>query len=132
MAKKRKSEDESQLEVYFLEQWLTKYPTHRPAREYHFHPTRRFRFDFAWPKERVAVEVQGMGPGHCGLLGMTKDYARHMEAMLLNWQVVYLTSTLLKKDDSYNNIAKLLGLPPLYFRPVSTKYVPLSKRKSWR
>lgn len=27
--------------------------------EYRFHPTRKWRFDFAWPRERVAVEVEG-------------------------------------------------------------------------
>ena len=28
-------------------------------REWRFHPKRRWRFDFAWPAEKVAVEVEG-------------------------------------------------------------------------
>lgn len=28
-------------------------------REFRFHPTRRWRFDFAWQPEKLAVEVEG-------------------------------------------------------------------------
>jgi very-short-patch-repair endonuclease len=30
-----------------------------PVREYQFHPTRRWRVDFAWPDRKVAVEIEG-------------------------------------------------------------------------
>jgi hypothetical protein len=30
-----------------------------PEREYVFAEGRRFRFDFAWPRQRLAVEVDG-------------------------------------------------------------------------
>lgn len=30
-----------------------------PVREYRFHPPRRFRFDFAWPALKIAVECEG-------------------------------------------------------------------------
>jgi very-short-patch-repair endonuclease len=30
-----------------------------PVREHQFAPPRRFRWDFAWPDHRVAVEVDG-------------------------------------------------------------------------
>lgn len=30
-----------------------------PEREYRFHPTRKWRVDFAWPDYSVAVEVEG-------------------------------------------------------------------------
>ena len=28
--------------------------------EYRFHPDRQWRFDFAWPLEKVAVEIEGL------------------------------------------------------------------------
>ncbi len=30
-----------------------------PSTEYQFHPTRRWRLDFAWPEQRLAVEIEG-------------------------------------------------------------------------
>ena len=35
--------------------YLPKYET-----EYRFHPTRKWRFDFAWPDWKIAVECDGM------------------------------------------------------------------------
>ena len=34
-----------------------------PQREYRFHPERKWRFDFAWPERRFAVEIEGITPG---------------------------------------------------------------------
>ena len=38
---------------------LVKSYDHPPEREYRFHPIRRWRFDFAWPDQLIAVEVDG-------------------------------------------------------------------------
>lgn len=35
----------------------------QPVREKKFHPIRRWRFDFAWPENLVAVEIDGGGYG---------------------------------------------------------------------
>lgn len=78
---------------------------------------------------KVAVEVQGMGPGHVGLLPMTKDYDKHRAAMLMNWRVVYLTKIHLspeKIEDVCHDIARLLNI----FSPSTTfGYVPMHKRR---
>ena len=34
---------------------------------------RRWRFDLAWPSFRVAVEIDGFGPGHYSKHGRAKD-----------------------------------------------------------
>lgn len=61
------------------------------AREYLFHPTRRWRFDFAWPAERIAVEVDGgqwlQGTGHNSGTGRERDAEKDAEALLLGWKV---------------------------------------------
>lgn len=31
----------------------------RPVAEFRFHPVRRWRFDWAWPEHKVAVEIDG-------------------------------------------------------------------------
>jgi very-short-patch-repair endonuclease len=112
---------ESELEAWFLREWL-KRCKNRPVLQYKFHHYRQFRFDFAWPTKKVAVEVQGIGPGHCSLKGMNSDYEKHMEAIKLNWKVVYITKTFLsptKIDRTMEDIASLLDLkarPILQFR----------------
>ena len=134
MAKKKRvrrtPKPESELEALFYKSWVSNYPRHRPAVEYRFHPSRKFRFDFAWVEQKVAVEVQGMGPGHCSLQGMTQDYDKLMEALLFNWKVIYLTSSMLSTkniDYNFQRIAKLLRISSPPEKPRG--YVPLRYRK---
>ncbi len=42
-----------------LERHIKRTGLPKPAREYRFHRERRWRFDFAWPDYKVAVEVEG-------------------------------------------------------------------------
>lgn len=51
--KRKRSQWESLLELHMRERGL------RPAVEYVFAPPRKWRLDFAFPSERVAVEVEG-------------------------------------------------------------------------
>lgn len=65
-----------------------------PEREYQFHPTRRWRFDFAWPAQKLAVEVEG-GIWHQGRhtrgLGFQRDCVKYNEAALMGWRVLRVT-----------------------------------------
>jgi hypothetical protein len=118
---------ESDLERLFLSHWMRRYPRMPPSNNYPFHLSRNWRFDFAWITHKVAVEIQGMGPGHCSLSGMTKDYDKHMGALLDNWKVVYLTTTHLlpeNEEGTCSIIARLLGI----WQPPTNTYTPLRKR----
>ena len=60
--------------------------------EVYFHPTRRWRFDFAWAPERVALEIEGgvwlkgnKKSRHTTGRGFTDDREKYNEAMLLGW-----------------------------------------------
>ncbi len=121
---------DSELEKAFYLAWKAQYPKHMPAREYRFHTSRMFRFDFAWPTKKIAVETQGMGPGHFSLPGMTADCEKGLEALLLNWRVVYLTSTFLQDKNmptTLRKIARLLDLKVIAEVPRKG-YVPMKKR----
>lgn len=64
-----------------------------PEREYRFHPVRRWRFDFAWPAIKLAVEIQGGGMGgrmggHQTAKGMQNDCDKNNAAILLGWRVL--------------------------------------------
>lgn len=65
------------------------------VRELRFHPTRRWRFDFAWAAQRVAVEIDGgswIGGRHTRGAGFRKDCEKGNEALLLGWKVFHFTS----------------------------------------
>jgi len=66
-----------------------------PVREYRFHKTRRFRFDFAWLEHKFAVEVHGQvwgRGGHTSGAGFTKDRQKINLAILDGWKVMEMTT----------------------------------------
>jgi hypothetical protein len=73
----------------------------KPLRQVTFHPTRRWPFDFAWPDEKVAVEIQGGGfmakSGHNTGVGSALDAEKHRAAVLLGWRLLTFTTYDLKK-----------------------------------
>jgi len=60
-------------------------------REFAFHPKRGWRFDFAWPNERVALEIEGgvfSRGAHARPKGIVRDIRKSTEAQLLGWIVL--------------------------------------------
>ena len=56
--------------------------------EHKFHPTRQWRFDFAWPARKVAVEVEGgvwTGGRHVKSSGYIKDMEKYNHASEGGW-----------------------------------------------
>ncbi|WP_303018556.1 hypothetical protein [Parabacteroides goldsteinii] len=59
--------------------------------EYRFHPGRDWRFDFAIPSRRVAVEVEGgafNGGRHIRPEGYLRDMEKYNEAAVSGWCVI--------------------------------------------
>lgn len=75
-----------------------------PERQYRFHPERRWRFDFAWPGHRLAVEVDGVLWGEQGGHQRPNDYAddceKLNEAVLLGWRVLRFTPAQVHSGDA--------------------------------
>jgi hypothetical protein len=62
-----------------------------PVREYQFHVERRWRFDWAWPEQRVALEVEGgayAGGRHVRGSGFFEDCEKYSEAAAAGWLLV--------------------------------------------
>lgn len=57
-----------------------------------FHPTRKWRFDIAWPNIKIAIEIQGFGPAHNSMQGMRNDCEKHNAAIELGWKLLYFMS----------------------------------------
>jgi very-short-patch-repair endonuclease len=62
------------------------------TREHRFHPVRRWRFDFAFPSVRLAVEVDGRGH-HQTVKGVRDDCEKMNEAVRLGWRVLRFPAT---------------------------------------
>ncbi len=64
-------------------------------REYRFHPTRKWRFDFADVKHRIAVEIDGgvwVQGRHTRGSGFVKDAEKLNEAAALGFRILRYTS----------------------------------------
>ena len=67
-----------------------------PKREFRFHPSRMWRFDFAWPDYKIAVEIDGgmfIPHGrHQQGRQFTKDCEKMRQATILGWRVLKYTT----------------------------------------
>lgn len=65
-----------------------------PSAEVRFAPPRRWRLDFGWTKERVALEVQGgiwVSGRHSRGSGLLKEYEKMNAVAARGWRVCYCT-----------------------------------------
>lgn len=62
------------------------------TREFVFHEERKWRFDFAFPSVKLAVEVDGRGR-HQRVDGVRRDCEKGNEAVLLGWRVLRFPAT---------------------------------------
>lgn len=70
-----------------------------PVRQHKFHPERKWRWDFAWPDQKLAVEIQGgswVGGGHNTGAGQAKDYEKLNAATRLGWRCLLYSTPMLK------------------------------------
>lgn len=61
------------------------------VREFRFHPVRKWRFDFAWPEKKLAIEIEGgafVGGRHTTGAGFRADLEKYNAAALLGWKVL--------------------------------------------
>lgn len=70
-------------------------------REFRFHKTRKWRFDFAWPDLKIAVEIDGgqfkkFGGRHA----RDSDREKLNEAVLLGWSVLRFSGEMIKKSST--------------------------------
>lgn len=64
------------------------------VKEYLFHPTRKWRFDYAIPSHRIAIEVEGgvwTQGRHTRPKGFLGDMEKYNTATLMGWRVFRTT-----------------------------------------
>lgn len=65
-----------------------------PEAEYTFHPKRKWRFDWAWVKQRVALEIDGgvwVQGRHARGSGLVKEHEKMNAAAALGWRIFRCT-----------------------------------------
>lgn len=88
--KKKQSKQVFHMEVILIDQKV------KFEKEYVFHPTRKWRFDFAIPNKMIAIEYEGIFGGgksrHTSVNGYTGDTEKYNEAAKLGWKVLRYTA----------------------------------------
>jgi very-short-patch-repair endonuclease len=99
---------ESSAEEAFVAAWLASpLVGAEMVREHQFHPTRRWRFDFCWPSQRVALEVEGWGR-HQTFVGYQADCEKYNAALQMGWRVLRFMAADKRKAPEWVRMAKLV------------------------
>lgn len=75
-----------------------------PLPEYRFHPTRKWRFDYAWPDEKVAIEIEGgiwTSGRHTRGSGFSRDMEKYNMAGKLGWRVFRFSPHQFRKGEAH-------------------------------
>lgn len=96
----------------FLKLLQTKFKSVEVVKEFQFHPTRRWRFDYAFPEKKVAVEVDGgvwTGGRHINPAGYINDMEKLNNAAAMGWLVLRITTDDRFASKTYELIKDTLG-----------------------
>lgn len=78
----------------FILQLLKQEKLPLPEIEYRFCKNRKWRFDYAYPKQKIAIEIEGgvwMGGRHTRGSGFVKDMVKYNNATMLGWRLLRYT-----------------------------------------
>ena len=81
-----------------------------PEREYIF-SKRKFRFDFAFVPQKIAVEIEGgiwTAGRHSRGRGMEKDMCKYNLAAKLGWRILRYSTGMVLRGEAINDVLALL------------------------
>lgn len=82
-----------------------------PEAEYRFHPTRRWRFDYALLAQSIGIEVDGAvysGGRHTRGKGFENDMDKLNEAQILGWRVLRFSTGMVQDGRALGVVERLL------------------------
>ena len=103
-------EFEQQIQIAGLPKPVAEYRFHQPERGQR---QRQWRFDYAWVKFRVAVEIEGgtwIGGRHVSGPGYAKDCEKYNQAALQGWFVFRFTTDMVSSGLALQTIIKAIAL----------------------
>ena len=92
------------LKVQFPNLWVA---------EHRFHPARKWRWDFACPSQKIALELEGLVSGavvgrHQTPPGYEKDCIKYNEGILQGWRLIRVTYAMLRSGVAYDFIERAM------------------------
>lgn len=82
-----------------------------PDREFQFHPVRKWRFDFAFPLQKVGIECEGgiwVNGAHNRGAHFTSDCEKYNTAALMGWRVLRFTADMVNRGVALQMIREAL------------------------
>lgn len=83
-----------------------------PEPEYKFHPHRKWRFDFAYPQFKIAIEQEGgvwTGGRHTRSKGFLNDMEKYNEAAILGWRLLRITPQMITDGTAIDLIERIFN-----------------------
>lgn len=83
-----------------------------PEREFRFAAPRRWRFDFAWPDQKIALETEGAtftNGRHVRGVGYELDCIKYSEAAIRGWKVIRATGNMIKNGTAIELLTRALN-----------------------
>ena len=103
MAKKKQARDlNAEFELLLRAEGIGEF-----VREYPAIAGRRFRFDFAWPDDRVLLEIQGgtwVKSGHTTGQGIRRDCEKSNLAQLQDWTCLHFTAGMIDDGTAMKHV----------------------------
>jgi very-short-patch-repair endonuclease len=84
---------------------------YKPTREYRFAPPRRWKFDFAWKDEKIAVEIEGgiyTGGRHTRGRGFEADCEKYNAGTLAGWRIFRFSAKHVTSGEAIRTIEEAL------------------------
>ena len=83
----------------------------QPEKEYQFHPTRKWRIDYFFPKHKIAVEYEGMSYNggksrHTTISGFTGDAEKYNEMALMGILLLRFNAGMINKGKALAQIER--------------------------
>ncbi len=83
----------------------------QPVRQHRFHPDRLWKFDFAWPEYKLAVEVEGgvwSNGRHTRGQGFIDDCEKYNAAAKLGWTVLRFPTEKVTSGEAIDDVSEFI------------------------
>ena len=102
-------------ESYYMQ--LARLEVPRPEREFKFHPTRKWRADFAWPERFLLVEIEGgvySRGRHTRGKGFENDMTKYNAATMAGFKLLRFSGGMVSSGEAANKTKEFFeAWPPL-------------------
>jgi len=110
------------------------------VKEYKFHPKRRWKFDYACPERKIAIEVEGgvwNNGRHTRGKGFIGDIEKYNNASVMGWTLIRVTPDMLLTNETIEFVRQAVdgksnvkpALEPIYSFGILTKMDRISNAR---